>query len=116
MTFFYSLPVVCSALLIAAHFYRAGLVVFAGLALLCTLLLFVRKKWAAQALISLLILGAIEWLHTLYVLVGKYQMHGIDWHRMVVIIGGVGIFTLASSLVFLIPAMRRRYHLTSEPD
>jgi len=56
-----------------------------------------------------LLLGALEWIRTLLAISAMRQMAGMPVGRMMAILGGVALFTGASSLVFLLPALRRRY-------
>ena len=116
MQFVRLLPVLLSALMIAAHFLRAGQWLMLGLSLAVTLLLLVKDRWAALAVQVGLILAAGEWLRTLYHLVEFRQAMGMEWHRLVYILGGVALFTLLSSLVFRLPALRRRYRFTDRPE
>ena len=66
MNFLRLLPVFISFLLMGAHFLRAGQMVIA-VALLCwLLLLLVRQFWVPWVIQLALLLGAAEWLLTLY--------------------------------------------------
>jgi len=105
----YSLPVILSFLLVAAHFFRAGQMagVVAALALPCLLL--VPRRWAAWAIQAALLLAAAEWVMTLVWMVRERQALGETATRLALILGAVAVFTAASAAVFLIPAMRSRY-------
>lgn len=61
-------------LLLAAHFYRAGLWPLSLVALLLVGLLFVPRAWAARATQIALVVGVIEWLRTLAALAGAAQV------------------------------------------
>lgn len=110
MNFLRLLPVVISIFLLAAHFLRAGQTLLM-ITLLCLLLvLFVRKHWVPWLMQLVLLLGAIEWVHTLF---GVAQMRiefGIPWTRMAIILGAVALVTLLSGLVFKSRALRLRYN------
>ena len=56
-----------------------------------------------------LVLGAAEWVWTLVKIAQVRQMMGGPWLRMALILGGVAAFTLLSTLVFRLKAVRERY-------
>ncbi len=94
------LPVVLSALLLAAHFFRNGR---GGLTLLClavSLSLAIRRPWVMGTARVFLALAALEWLRTLVTLAHVRAAHGEPWARLAVILGSVTLFTVASALVF----------------
>ena len=101
------LPVALSAVLLAAHFSRAGLSLGVALALGFPLLLFVRRPWAARTVQVLLLAGALEWTRTAALLAARRIELGQPWLRLVAILGAVAAFTAASALVFRSPRLRR---------
>jgi len=103
------LPVIISFLLLAAHFYRAGLLIPAGALIAIPLLLLVRKSWVPRLFQVMLFFGALEWLHTLIVFAGVRIEIGRPWIRMAIILGAVALFTALSGLVFRNKALRSRY-------
>jgi hypothetical protein len=103
------LPVVISFLLIAAHFYRAGLAVSAYLLLSLLLLLAIRNVWVPRVLQLFLLLAALEWVRTLFNIAQMRIDMGAPWVRMAVILGAVALFTALSGLVFRTAALRSRY-------
>lgn len=105
------LPVVLSALLLGAHFFRAGLFPVVILALLFPALLFFRRAWAARLVQILLVLGALEWIRTLLVLVAERHAGGQPWAMLVVILGVVAVFTGCSALLFCGRSLKTRYRL-----
>ncbi len=104
-----TLPVIFSALLIAAHFFRAGSLLPAIICLFFPLLLFTRNRWAPRLLTIFLLLSAAEWLRTMVVFIGHYQEAGVPWIRLVVILTGVSLATALSALVFRTERMKKRY-------
>ena len=104
-----TLPVFFSALLIAAHFFRSGSLLFAIVCLLSPLLLFTRNHWAPRLLTIFLLLSAAEWLRTMVVFIGHYQEAGVSWIRLAVILTGVSLATALSALVFRTKRMKKRY-------
>ncbi len=109
MTLAWLLPVILSALVLAAHFLRGAHDAWVALCLAAPFLLLVRRRWVPAVLQSGLALGTLVWLRTLLVFVRERQARGEPWTRLVFILGGVALFTLASALVFRIPRLRRRY-------
>lgn len=109
MNFFRLLPVFLSFLLLAAHFFRAGQTVLAVVPLLLFIPLALRKTWVPWLIQLTLLLGAIEWVRTLYVVAQLRIEYGQPWQRMAIILGAVALFTALSCLVFRSKGLRNRY-------
>jgi hypothetical protein len=106
LNFLRLLPVLTSFLLVAAHFFRSGQLIFVTLALCMPLLLLVRQSWVPWVIQVVLLLAAIEWLRTL-IDIAQLRMHtGEPWMRMAVILGVVALFTAASGLALRSAALR----------
>lgn len=105
------LPIIMSAVLLGAHFYRAGLIPLVVLSLLYPVLLFFRRVWAVRLVQIILVLGALEWVRTLLILVGERRAEGQPWARLAIIIGLVAVFTGCSALLFCCRSLRKRYRL-----
>jgi hypothetical protein len=103
------LPVILSLLLLAAHFYRAGLVPLTVLCAVLPLLLFLRQAWVPRLFQFLLVLGALEWLRALYGFVAVRIAFGDPWLRLALILGAVALFTGLSGLVFRNGKLRAFY-------
>ncbi|MDT8435218.1 MAG: hypothetical protein RRA92_00555 [Gemmatimonadota bacterium] len=101
------LPVVLSAVLLAAHFSRAGSGWLVALSLAFPLLLLVRDGRAVRLVQGILVLGGLEWVRTAVRIAEGRVALGEPWLRMALILGGVALFTWASALVFRAPALRR---------
>ena len=104
------LPVFISFLLLAAHFLRAGQVIVVVVLLALLLLLFIKKFWVPWVIQLVLLLGAVEWVITLYSVAQVRIATEMPWTRMVIILGVVALFTALSSLVFRNKALRGRFH------
>lgn len=102
-------PVILSFLLLAAHFYRSGQLVFTALCLAMLLLLFLKKSWIPRLFQVVLLLGALEWLRSLYFLAAMRIAWDQPWTRLAVILGAVAIFTAISGLVFQSRALTAMY-------
>jgi len=100
-----------AALVLAAHFYRAGNLMVAGLAAALIALLFVPRAWAARVVQLGLSAGALEWVLTLIRLVEIRQATGQPYGRLAAILGGVAVFTAVSALVFRNRQLRGRFGL-----
>ena len=103
------LPAVVALALLAAHFYRAGLVPLVPTCIGAAALLFVRLPWVRYLAVGSLLLAAAEWLRTLVDLVGERSAAGEPWLRLAAILGGVIVFTLLAALPFRSLALRRWY-------
>jgi hypothetical protein len=73
-------------------------------------LLFIKKAWIPKLFQVTLILAALEWLRSLYVYIQTYDDLGKSWTKLLMIIGGVTLFTLFSALVFKSKAIRKWYN------
>jgi len=103
------IPVILSFLLLAAHFYRSGQVVLATACVALLFLLFFRKSWVPRLFQVLLVLGALEWLRSLYYFAAMRIAWDQPWTRLAIILGAVALFTALSGLVFNSKALRARY-------
>jgi hypothetical protein len=103
------LPVILSFLLLAAHFYRAGLLPLSALCVALPFLLILRQAWIPSLFQALLVLGALEWLRALYGFAAMRIAFGEPWTRLAVILGAVALFTGLSGLVFINRKLRARY-------
>jgi hypothetical protein len=107
------IPIVLSLVVLGAHFMRDGLMIGVAVALLLIGLLFVRRAWAARAVQMALVIGAFEWVLTLYVLADSRLRQGESATRMIVILASVAVITLASAFLFQARPLRKFYHLDS---
>ena len=103
------MPVVVSLLVLAAHFLRAGNGVAVAVLLLLIPALFVRRSWTVRLVQVALIVGALEWLRTLYVLAQMRSAQGEPYTRMAVILGVVAAVSLVSALILETKTMRSIY-------
>jgi hypothetical protein len=99
MTLLQLTPAALSLLLLAAHFFRSGNVVFVALTLGIVALLLVRKPWALRTMQAALILGALEWIRTTAALVAERQVAGLPFARLMVILGAVAAFTAFAAAI-----------------
>lgn len=100
-----------ASLLLAAHFYRAGSLLFAAVSVALIGLLAVPRAWAARAVQIALVVGAVEWLRTLAAFAAARVASGQPYLRLTLILLAVAIFTAASAAVFRHPRLRQRYRV-----
>ena len=111
MNFVWLIPVFLSALLAAAHFLRAGNLLGVAVCLAAPVALAFRKAWVARVVQVALVLMALEWIRTLLGIIAEREAAHDSWKAAAIILISVAAFTAGSALVFLIPALKRRYHL-----
>lgn len=109
MNFLRLLPAILSLLLLAAHFYRAGTTLVAGICIVLPALLFFRERWVPWVIQGVLLLGSLEWLLSLYRFASLRIALEQPWTRLAIILGSVALFTALSALVFRNRALRQRY-------
>jgi uncharacterized membrane protein len=105
------IPIVLSLLVLGAHFLRDGSSIGVYVVLALIALLFLRRPWVARLVQAVLVLGALEWLRTMYELAQIRAFHGQPYGRMLVILGIVAAVTLCSALLFQAPALKDVYRL-----
>ena len=108
------IPVVLSFLVLGAHFLRDGNTFGVAVALAFIALLFLRRPWVARLVQAALVLGALEWLRTMYELAQIRAVHGQPYGRMLLILGIVVAVTLSSALLFQTQALKEVYRLNGK--
>jgi hypothetical protein len=109
--FFRLLPVIFAFLLLAAHFSRTNLLPLVVLSILLPFLLLIKRAWVARSIQILLLLGAAEWIRSMFGYIEIRKAIGEDWGRLAIILIVVAIFTACSGLVFQGKSLKRRYGL-----
>ncbi|MCJ7795287.1 MAG: hypothetical protein MUQ56_00705 [Thermoleophilia bacterium] len=104
-------PAATGCILLAAHFLRFYAFGIVGFLLLLPFLLLVRRVWAARIVQIVLLLGVLVWGRAGYVFAHQRMLAGEPWGRLVIIIGGVTLYTLVAAVLFETPPLRRRYGL-----
>lgn len=100
---------VLAALLLGAHFLRAGNYAMVALCLAAPLLFFYRKRWSLIALQFLAYCAAATWIGVAIQLVQMRQQLGQPWTVAVLILGSVALFTLLAGLLLNSRAIKERY-------
>ncbi|HFE64461.1 MAG TPA: hypothetical protein ENK14_08625 [Caldithrix sp.] len=92
------LPVILSALLLAAHFLRFYGVESAVVVILLLLTLLIRKRWVLRMWQFFLFLGALIWIQTTVTLIQFRIALDLPWLRLAAIMGAVILFTTFSGI------------------
>ncbi|MCP5091877.1 MAG: hypothetical protein GY949_13235 [Gammaproteobacteria bacterium] len=103
--------IVLSSIALGAHFLRYGSDIGVGASVVLVGLLFIRQAWAARLVQVALVLGAVEWLRTLYALAQWRAAQGEPLTRMIVILGSVAAVTFCSALLFQSKTLKKIYRL-----
>ena len=98
-------------LVLGAHFFRAGNLVFAAAYLLLLPLLAVPRRWAALLLKAGLVAGVVIWIRATTSFAGIRVAAGQPWIRLAFILGGVTLGTAACLLVFRSERVKRFFGL-----
>lgn len=111
MSFVLLLPAILSLIVLGAHCMRMGTPYLMVIPLAALVLLIWPRRWVARLAQVTLIIGALEWLRAMTGYVSVRMQLDMPWLRLAIILGGVALFTLLSSLVFRTQRLRRRYRL-----
>lgn len=109
MKFVALVPAVVSILVLAAHFLRMGALVPVVLIIVVIPLLGLRRWWVPRLFQLILVLGALEWLRTMWVLRDTRVAQDEPFARTVAVLAGVALFTIVSAALFELPRVRRWY-------
>ncbi len=98
-----------AAVLLGAHFLRAGNLALVALCLAAPLLFLYRKRWSLFVLQILAYVAAATWIAVAIELVRLRQQLGQPWTIAAMILGTVALFTLLAGLLLNSGAIRERY-------
>jgi hypothetical protein len=98
-----------AALLLGAHFLRAGNVLMMALCVAAPLLFLWRKRWSLVLLQILAYGAALTWIAVAYQLVELRQRSGQPWTVAAIILGSVALSTFAAGLLLNSRAIKDRY-------
>lgn len=105
------LPVILAFGLLAAHFSRANMPPAVVVSLIIPFLLLIRKPWIAKSIQILLLLGALEWIRSMFGYIQVRKEIGEDWGRLAIILVTVAVLTACAGLVFRGKSLKKRYQL-----
>ncbi len=106
--------IVLSLIVLGAHFLRDGNMPLVAASLILIGLLFVRQMWSVRIVQTALVLGALEWVWTLYSLAEVRVALGQPFLRMTLILGAVAAITFCSALLFETRTLREIYRAGSD--
>ena len=98
-----------AALLIAAHYLRAGDLLTAVLCLASPLLFFLRRRWTLPLLQGLAYAAAANWLWTAWELVLLRRASGQSWLLAAAILVGVAAVSALAGALLRSEVARRRF-------
>lgn len=103
------IPFMLASLILGAHFLRGGSTILVAVCVLFPLLLLIKKRWVLQLLQGFALVGALIWASAAYVLVQSRLEAGAPWMRMLLILGGVAVFTLWAGFLLRSETVQKRY-------
>ncbi len=112
----YFIPIVLSLVVLGAHFLRDGNMPLVAACLILIGLLLVRHVLVARLVQTALVLGALEWLWTLYRLVEVRVALEQPYLRMTIILVVVAAISLCSALLFQTQTLRKVYRAGRSED
>ena len=98
-----------AALLLGAHFLRAGNLPSVALCLITPLLFLYRKRWILILLQVTAYSGALNWIVAAVKIVQVRQLEGRSGTTAVIILGAVAAYTFLAGLLLNSRSMRERY-------
>ncbi|TRZ56597.1 MAG: hypothetical protein D4S02_15315 [Rhodocyclaceae bacterium] len=98
-----------AALLLSAHFFRAGNLTMAGLCLLAPLLFLLKLRWSLYLLQVSAYGAAAVWINAAIGIVDLRRQFGQPWLSAAAILGAVSLFTLVAGLLLNSTTIRQRY-------
>jgi hypothetical protein len=109
MAFLLLSPTILSLLILCAHLFRGGSLVLVLLVLLSLPLLLVRRGWVARFFQVLLLIAALEWGRTAFLLALERDEAEEPWLRAVLILAATAIFALFAGVLFETRTLVRVY-------
>jgi len=107
---------VVAALLLGAHFYRAGNFLLVALCLAAPLLFFHRQRWSLVLPQVMAYGAAAVWLEVAIRLVAVRRQIGQPWTLAAVILGAVALFTLVAGLLLNSRTIEHRFPAGQAPE
>ena len=98
-----------AALLLGAHFLRAGNMMFVLICIVAPFAFFFRRRHSLVLLQALAYGAVATWLYTAWQLVQTRQSRGQDWALAAAILGVVALYSLLAGLLLNSRVMRARY-------
>jgi hypothetical protein len=103
------IPLILSAVLLAAHFLRSFDLIPMLFCLAAPFLLLIKKRWVLRILQALTVVSALIWLYALYGIVQERIFEGRSWVASAIILGIVAALSLFSGWFLNSPKIRDNY-------
>ena len=104
-----TLPMILSAVLLAAHFLRSYSLLPMTICLLAPFLLLIKRRWSLVTLQLLTIPAAIIWLSTLSSIIQQRIYEQRSWTASAIILGVIALFTLFAGWLLNSSQVKERY-------
>jgi len=98
-----------AALLLSAHFFRAGNLIMVALCLLAPLLFLLKLRWSLYLLQLLAYGAAAAWINAAIAIIELRLQFGQPWQSAAAILVAVSLFTLVAGLLLNSRTIRQRY-------
>lgn len=103
------IPLILSAVVMAAHFLRSFDLIPMLLCLAAPFLLLIKKRWVLYILQSLTVISALIWMYTLYGIIQERIFEGRSWITSAIILGVVAAFSLFSGWLLNSSKVKENY-------
>jgi hypothetical protein len=103
------LPFIVSMILLAAHFFRTGNMLFVIICLVVPFLLLIKTRWALISAQIFTYVGVLLWVLTAFELVRVRMAAGADYLRMLLILLAVAAFSGWAAYLLNRPAVKQNY-------
>ena len=103
------IPLVISCLFLGAHFLRSGSFIVFVFCLSMPFLLLVKKRWILYLIQIFVYIGGGIWINTAIFLMRKRLTLGLPWHKPVIILGAIAVFTVFSGLLLNVKGIKEKY-------
>lgn len=102
------LSILCSIFL-TLHFFRMGLLIFTVISLSIIPLLFIRRRWSYITINIIVFLGTLDWIRTLFRIIGERIKDGKPWFVAFIILSIVILINLATLVIFRKKDIREKF-------
>ncbi len=107
--FIKAIPFIFCSLLIAAHLFRANMIILMSISILIPLILIWKNRISIITVQIALIIYGIEWIRSMLNLISIRIEAGENWLRMAIILGVVALLNFASIFIFRSRYIKEKY-------
>ena len=98
--FIRTIPFIFCTLVMAAHLFRANLIIMMFISILIPLILIWKNRISIITVQIALIIYGLEWIRSMLNLISIRIETGENWHRLAIILGVVALLNFASIIIF----------------